>query len=507
MSHDKGGVIINNEVSDPIGNYVIDYLFSQKKETTFHDFKWTLDVAKDSQDFPKIIKDVYAFSNYGGGWLVLGVKENNHADKDIKGKYVKSGLPDEYYLEDTSLQEKINAYLEEPIGIGYVEFTKTINHENRKFALVYIPPSAKLMIAKEDVKYKAGDKEKIAVLKDTVYTRRGTQSIVASDYEKELIKKRLTKEEYRLSILSGDPEEIHETIYSNLFEVTKLPDKVYLGKAKYKTFQESLEAVKKAHPSDSHFSLKYKTYRDQIVTFANLDNPMNFHRDLVYTETIVQESVEEWLKDEDKEKIIIALLNKEVTDKAKRQGMRFDKDSKRLYYPMFPDKKERKEEWPSRYKGVMKKQVAKQKWHDKLKRIVYLHAAIRTGIMRIDDTFYLRLNLTMIVTNDGKTPMSGMKESAIITGESYRIYNKGQLNLILFWINKLGDGADVTVIKDFVISNEPVQTSMETGISWDIPTSDFKQIIEEFDAELEQATKEEELDAEQEDSEDENYDF
>jgi len=35
---------------------------SQTKETAFHDFKWTLDIAKGSQDFPKIIKDVYAFS-------------------------------------------------------------------------------------------------------------------------------------------------------------------------------------------------------------------------------------------------------------------------------------------------------------------------------------------------------------------------------------------------------------------------------------------------------------
>ncbi len=504
MSDKKGNIIINNEISDPIGNYAIDYLFAQKKETTFHDFKWTLDVTKDSQDFPKIIKDVYAFSNYGGGWLVLGVKENDRSDKDIKGKYVKVGLPEEYDLEDASLQEKINAYFEEPIGIEYVEFTKTVSKETRRFALVYIPPSSKLITAKEDVKYKVGDKERTAVIKDTVYTRRGTQSIIASEYEKKLIKKRLTKEGYRLSILSGEPEEIHETIYSNLFEVTKLPEKVYLGKAKYKTFPESLDAVKKAHPSDPYFSLKYRTYGDLIVTFANLDNPMNFHRDLVYLETITQESVEEWLEDGDKENIIIALLNKEVTDKARRQGMRFDKNSRRLYYPMFPNEKERKEEWPSRYKGLMKKQVAKRKWNDKLKRTVYLHAAIRTGVMRIGTTFFLRLNLTMIVTEDGKTPMSGMKEGAIITGESYRIYNKGQLNLILFWINKLGDGTNVTVIKDFEISNEPVQTSLETGISWDIPTSDFKQIIEEFDAEFEQAKKEEES---EEDEEEENYDF
>ena len=503
MSEDKGAVIINNEVSDPIGDYVISYLLVQTKETTFHDFKWTLDVAKDSQDFPKIIKDVYAFSNYGGGWLVLGVKQNDNSDEKIKGKFIKSGLPEEYNLEDASLQEKINSFLDEPISIQYTEFTRTINKQERKFALVYFPPSSKMMTSKKDVKYKVGDKEKTAVLKDTVYVRRGTQSIVASDYEKELITKRLEKEEYRLSILNGEPDEIHEVLYSNLFEVTTLPEKVYLGTALYKTFQEGLKAIQKAHPSDPHFSLKYRNYNDKIVTFANLDNPMNVHKDLVHPDSITQESVQDWLEDEDKEKIIISLLNKEVTDKARRQGMRYDKDSSRLYYPMFPDRQERKEEWPSRYKGLMLKQVAKKKWHDKLNRFVYLHAAIRTGIIRIGTTFYLKLNLTMIVTEDGKKPMSGMKEGAIITGETYRIYNKGQLNLILFWINKLGDGKDLLVVRDFKISNEPVKTSIETGISWDIPTSDFKQIIEEFDVEA-QRVKEEESN---ENTGEENYDF
>ena len=97
------------------------------------------------------------------------------------------------------------------------------------------------------------------------------------------------------------------------------------------------------------------------------------------------------------------------------------------------------------------------------------------------------LNPTVMLTKDGKTPITGIKENAIVTGQTYRIYNKQQLNNILFWINKLGDGNDILVINNFEILSDPVQTSMEIGISWDIPTTDFKQIIEEFDAETEQA--------------------
>ena len=166
----KQSVTINNEVTDPVGDYVIDYLLAQTKETSFHDFKWIIDTSKNSTDFSKIIKDVYAFSNYGGGWLVLGVKENDHSDEKIKGKFVKVGLPDDFVLEDAALQQKINSFLEEPITIHYAEFPHTINKKERRFALIYFPPSSQIMMPKKDITYNdANGKKKTVVLKGQVY--------------------------------------------------------------------------------------------------------------------------------------------------------------------------------------------------------------------------------------------------------------------------------------------------------------------------------------------------
>ncbi len=484
MSDFRGNVLINNEVSDPTGEYVCDYLLSQTKETTFHDFKMTIDLTKNSHDFLKIIKDVYAFSNYGGGWLVLGVKQNDYFNPKIKGKFVKVGLADDFELEDASLQEKINSYLDEPITIQYTEFFRIINKTQRKFALIYFLPSPKIMIPKNDIKYYIKGHEKTVVLKNTIYTRRGTQSVPASNYEIKLIKKRLTKEEYRLSILSGEPEEIHEVLYSNLFEVKNIPAKVYIGIAKHKSFAELIKTLRLVHPEQKYFQLKYRQYEDKIVTFANLTNPMDVHSEIVQRDKILQESVVNWLEDPDKKKIIISLLNKEFTAKAERQGLCYDNKTKKFYYTMPSYENERKEEWATRYRGVQKKQVAKKMWSDKLKRFVYSHGSIRARVIMIDEKFYLMLNPTMMITNDGSTPMIGMKTGTIITAQTYRVYNKQQLNNILFWINKLGDGNNVLVIKDFVISNKSVQTSMEVGITWDIPPADFNQYIEEFDAEM-----------------------
>ena len=105
--------------------------------------------------------------------------------------------------------------------------------------------------------------------------------------------------------------------------------------------------------------------------------------------------------------------------------------------------------------------------------------------MRIDRGLYLRLNPTMVVTTDGKTPETSIRARAFITSRSYGIYNRQQLNSILFWIDKLGGGEDVSMGHSFTISREPVQAHAAIGIAWDIPVADWKQFAEEFAEEAE----------------------
>ncbi|MCE2507491.1 MAG: ATP-binding protein [Nitrosopumilaceae archaeon] len=469
-------------MTDPLGDFVIDYLLSQTKETNYHDFKKTLSGKKDSNDFPKIIKDVYGFSNAGGGFLVLGVHQNDHCNEDIKGPFAKLGLPDDFEIEQASLQEKINSYLEVPLEIGFTEFTRTFYGKERNFALVYIPPSPKILVPPEDGTYKEGDKVKKAFVKGETYTRRGTQCVPARDYEIDRMKKRVKNENYRLSIISGEPDEVDEILHSNLFKVTSLPDTVYVGTALYSSFADGLNALKENHPGKYFFNLRYRPYEDKIVTFQNLYNPNNYHSELVVQDTIHKEPLDQWLDDEDKERIIISLLNKEVRAHGQKQGMRLDDKSGRLYYPASGEY--RSELWSTRYKGIQAKQVAKLMWAEQLGHKVYAHAAVKPTITKLHGRFYLRLNLTMIITDDGRQVTKDSRSGTIIT--------RSLLNNILFWISKLGDGKDLYVVKGFVISHKPVQTTINTGINWDIPTSDLKKFIEEFDAQANDDEEEEE---------------
>ena len=503
---ERGAVVINSELSDPVGDYVFSYLLHRSGEAPFHDFKWTVNTAKDSNDFPKIIKDVYAFSNYGGGWFVLGVKENDHSDPKIRGRFVKSGLPKKFQLEDSSLQEKINSRLSEPIGIQYNEFLRTINGEERKFALIYFPPSSKILVPTKDITYRTDGREKIAVKKNTVYTRRGTQSIPASALEKDLIKKRLEKEDYRLSILSGEPDEIPETIYSNLFEVKRTPAKICIGTPLHgATFGDSIETLRRLFPNRRYFPLECVFHEGKLITFANLGDFTDMHSNLVDTSSIRQEDTRRWLEDQDKAKIVMQLLSKRLGEGAFKMGMRFDRRKKKLYYAA-TGVAERKEEWRTRHKGVLKKQVVKTTRSAQLDHNVYLHQAAVAKFMFLGGDLYLRLNPTMLVTIDGMTPITGIPERALITSQSYRIYNKQQLSNILFWIDKLGGGMDVSLGHDLVISRDPIQVRTEIGIAWDFPVADWKKFAEEFEEGVESGILSD-VDGERPPAEDDAYDF
>lgn len=68
MGDPKQTVVINEKECEPLSEYVLNFLKSQKKECSYLDFKLTINTDKDS-DFPELVKDILAFSNYGGGWI------------------------------------------------------------------------------------------------------------------------------------------------------------------------------------------------------------------------------------------------------------------------------------------------------------------------------------------------------------------------------------------------------------------------------------------------------
>ena len=94
---------------------------------------------------------------------------------------------------------------------------------------------------------------------------------------------------------------------------------------------------------------------------------------------------------------------------------------------------------------------------------------------------FVRIYITHVITEDGKKVSKGLREGAIITQRSYNTFNKQYLNNILFWINKLGDGKEMKILEDLIISVNPVRTTLDRGILWDMPPSEIKTFIEGYE--------------------------
>ena len=275
----KGEVRINDELFDPTGDFVKNYMFHLQKETPFLDYKRIISTEKNS-DFPKFVKDALALANYGGGFILLGMDENQRSDSEIKGKFLTIGLPADFHLEPATLQQKTDSYTNTILEMCYDEFYKIIDGEQRRFGLIYVKPSRELAMPTKDGNFKYDGNTKVfsAFKSGEVFIRRGTQSILASQFEIDRINQRVKDENYNISIISGEPDKVDETLYSNIFEIKKFPEKIYLGTPKFFDREE--------YPVDLAVLRENK-----IISLQNLTDSMNPHSNLVELSTVSYEKL------------------------------------------------------------------------------------------------------------------------------------------------------------------------------------------------------------------------
>jgi hypothetical protein len=484
-------ISINEHKTEPLSDHAVDFLTALRKECPYLDFKLTLDISKSS-NFPEIAKDILAFSNYGGGWILIGWKEYKSS------QFIPVGLPQDYKIDSAALQEKFNSFIDCPISIEYREFDrdfsnkfKNLNEEvktminsiSKRFGAIFIPPSRQELIPKKDGSYKEGDKQRTPFKTGDIMYRRGTQSILASKKEIEIIKKRSEKEDHRISILSGEPDNIDEELLSNLFKLNKLPTYVYLGDKKPYD-DSSIKYLLEEKGVKPAFFYKFKEWNKKIVTFENLQDENNPYSALIESKSATRELFQSWFDDEDKRRIVIELLNKELIHYAISKGMHYDFYRNSLFYAIYKNESEtRKLEWSGRYRSSTKTVAAKM-FASQLGKSIFWHIAFSPSIQIIDREIYLKIIPNFVITEEGTRSISGAREGTIITRLSYSMHNSKYLNNILFWINQLSDNGLIKIRNYIEIDSNPTKLVIPKGIIFDIPSGEFEDSSEEEQEEV-----------------------
>lgn len=438
------------DLLDPTGDSMVAFLLSRKHETAEYDFKETLKAETDSE-FARVAKDIFAFSNYGGGYLVLGFREQP------TGGYEPVGLPENFHIDQAQLQEKFNSYSNSPLAISYREVKVPIGSEERKFALIYVPPSPVILKPVKDGRYtdRRGGTH-LAVREGVTYIRRGTQSIPASPDETKWIAGRLRDASYRVSLVSGEPDLVNEELVLDLFEVRNKPANLTTG------------LLKREFPPDWKPDLSAWVVRGgRVYSFDDLTR--SSLREYLLNDSVTIAAYSDFTSRDDGARIVSELLQWEVYGKAVGIGMRVDARRGRIFYPLESGHDQRLVHWAGLARSS-KRTVARRIFSTVLHGEVYLHLAVSPGFVTMANSLCLRLEPGFLLSTDGKTPIYGPQQGRMLTSfeNSVANFNLGYLRSVFFWAGQLSEeSAQIQIRPDLSISSSPIRITAPKGIRSD----------------------------------------
>jgi len=441
---------------EPLSDIVLDHLLTKRRETSELDFKYTLDISKSS-NFATIAKDIFAFSNSGGGHILFGFYEKE------TGSYELRGLPTSFHIDQADLQEKFNSYSNELIELDYKEFEREIEGNIKKFAAIYMPPSHAILKAIKSGTYKdSKGNTKSAFNRRDILIRRGTQSVIASYEEIKHIEKRVAERHKNISLISGEPDIINENIFSNLFPVIEIPNYIY----RYKIIDEQIYVY-----NLMNFDIAYYKTGDYYYTFS--DNFDDGFKNNVEDGIIERISVNDFYI-EGRINIVTALLNKELFIHNRNIGLSNDIRNNHIYF--YPTRKPKLQmTWKSRYRKSTRI-VAQRIYINSLKQYVFWHLAAEMRFIHIENKYFINITPKIILTRDGSRSIHGFREGTVITRLSYNEFNDKYLNHILFWRSQLitNDKPHIVLNNRIKIEYDPVSVNLQFGIKSDRPSQEFK---------------------------------
>ena len=193
---------------DPLSDEAIGTLLGYSEEDDRVDYKITLDPSSE-KEWLGLTKDVAAFANTVGGYLIFGVRDS---DKEVVGL---SDAVATVLADVNNLQQKINRHLEPALGTLRA---KAFDTKQGRVVAVYVPRSAaRTHLIRKDGEFEfPSGKKSVLVRQGTIYVRRtGGNHLADSRDLDQIIDRRL--EHSRETLLSRIAKIVEAPVDSQVF--------------------------------------------------------------------------------------------------------------------------------------------------------------------------------------------------------------------------------------------------------------------------------------------------
>lgn len=256
-------------------------------------------------------------------------------------------------------------------------------------------------------------------------------------------------------------DDVREEIFSNLFSVVypgkifSAPTKFFERKQVYAYFDDQIPPA---------FILKH----NRLYAFVDLNAKEHPFKGAVEDYEIQSTPCEAWLKDSDRPRWFIELLNDSFRVLSFLVGLKLDKKGKKSYFPKGVLASE-KVNWKAHQKTASRHMIKERK-NDQGQTVYFVHRAVDLRFILLGSVPFLRCETGRVFSRDGTNLIEGRRRSILSTRLLSRQRNLPEFDDTRFWIWLLSEDGN-TMKLDFgrvAVSTRPISVPILGGIYGDL---------------------------------------